>query len=308
MKWAGITGCMLVVAVAPRSGRAEEPPPTTVWLPGSARAISRADSASRDAPVFEYAYGPRAQASLGIEPALFQLVRTRTTWRFGFFGFVGLENETSDRLFAPNELWRGAAGLSTFAELTGLERRWLPRGGHLEVGLVVGFEAAHQSAQSSAALPPPRSGDIPYGAGGDYLEPDIALEVPVRVASWVRFRLRDRLYFNELPLLVGAREASDVVADYFHEGLVNAPAIDVALRWRQGARVQPQLAAFADLLFPHDAFAAEGWFVRVMAGAVLPGRVGQVEPFASFDAGNGQGLLVNRREVRVSLGVRDALF
>ena len=31
----------------------------TVWLPGPARGIPRTSSASRDAAVFEYAYGPR---------------------------------------------------------------------------------------------------------------------------------------------------------------------------------------------------------------------------------------------------------
>jgi hypothetical protein len=40
----------------------------------------------------------------------------------------------------------------------------------------------------------------------------------------------------------------------------------------------------------------------------MPGKVGELEPFGSFDAGNGKGLLIDRREVRVSCGLRYAPF
>jgi hypothetical protein len=50
------------------------------WLPAEARAIPREQSASRDAPVVELAYGPRWMLSFGIERALWR----SGGWRFGF--------------------------------------------------------------------------------------------------------------------------------------------------------------------------------------------------------------------------------
>jgi hypothetical protein len=70
----------------------------------------------------------------------------------------------------------------------------------------------------------------------------------------------------------------------------------------------PQVAVFAEHLFAHDAFVPDGSFFRAMAGVVLPGRVGEVEPFVSLDGGNGKGLLVQERELRLAVGVRYALF
>ena len=72
--------------------------------------------------------------------------------------------------------------------------------------------------------------------------------------------------------------------------------------------MEPQLALFGEHLFAHDAFVQDGEFFRAMAGAVLPGRVGELEPFVSFDGGNGKGLLVQERELRLSVGIRYAPF
>jgi hypothetical protein len=124
----------------------------------------------------------------------------------------------------------------------------------------------------------------------------------------VSLRLTDRIYLNALPLVAGVRTASDAVADYLHEGLANAATADLVLRWRATRRVEPQLALYAEHLFARDAFVADGALFRAMGGLVLPGRAGEVEPFASFDAGNGKGLLDDRREARFSIGVRYAPF
>ncbi len=46
----------------------------------------------------------------------------------------------------------------------------------------------------------------------------------------------------------------------------------------------------------------------MMLGVGFPGKVGELEPFASFDGGNGEGLLVEQRALRFSMGVRYAPF
>jgi hypothetical protein len=288
--------------------RGDDAAPSTTFLPGAARAIPRTTSASRDAAALEYAFGPRAQASIGAEPGLLEAHRRGATWRLGVYALVGLENATSDRVFPPGELWRGLVGASVSLELPRLARAWLVPGSDMEVSLVVGHESDHATAGSSSALAAPGPLAIPFGGGGDFLAPDVALRLPAGPAVTITVRLQDRVYFNELPLLVGARFASDAIADGLHEGLVNAPGADLIVRWRAARWAMPQLALFGEHLFAHDAFVPDGQFFRAVAGIVLPGRVGEAEPFASFDGGNGKGLLVQRRELRLSVGVRYAIF
>ena len=88
----------------------------------------------------------------------------------------------------------------------------------------------------------------------------------------------------------------------------DAPGADLIVRWRASRGVQPQLAVFAEHLFARDPGVEDGAFFRAMLGVVLPGKVGELEPFGSFDAGNGKGLLIDRREVRISCGLRYAPF
>jgi hypothetical protein len=279
----------------------------TVWLPGPARGIPRTSSASRDTAVFEYAYGPRAQASIGMEPGLIVFGGPEVVTHVGFYALAGLENGTDTRLFPPSELWRGLAGASITWELPRVARAWLLPGSDLELGLVVGHESDHESAGSTARLETPAQSAIPFGAGGDFLAPDVAVSLPWGPLT-LTLRLQDRIYWNAFPLMVGARTASDVVADDLHEGLAQAAGADLVVQWHARDWVQPRLAVFAEHLFARDPFVDDGGFFRAMLGAVFPGRVGELEPFGSFDAGNGKGLLVDRRELRLSFGVRYAVF
>lgn len=298
--------CAGALAVA-HPARAEDAPPRVTFLPGAARGIPRRSSASRDTPVLEYAYGPRAQASIGLEPGILTVRRASATWRYGLYAMAGLENATDGRVFPPGELWRGLVGASVALELPRLARAWLVPGSDLEIALVVGHESDHATAASTSTLPPPGPYAMPFGGGGDFLEPDVAVWMPAGPLS-ITVRLRDRIYFNSLPLIAGARPLSDDIADGLHEALVNAPGADLVVRWHASRWAMPQLALFGEHLFAHDAFAADGQFVRAMAGLVLAGRAGEAEPFVSFDGGNGKGLLVQQRALRFSVGVRYAPF
>ena len=286
-----------------RSARADD---AFVFLPGSARAISRSTSASRDAAVLEYSFGPRAQASIGVEPGVLAIHGPRTTWRFGFYSLVALENANTMAAFPPTELWRELVGASVAVELKSLARAWLIPGSALEVGFIVGHEGDHASGDVS--LPALGPHDIAFGGGGNFFAPDVAARLPVGHSLTLTMRLADRVYWNELPSIVGARAASDVVADALHEGLENAASADLIARWRATNWAAPQLALFGEHLFSHDAFADDGGFFRAMLSVVFPGKIGELSPFYSFDAGNGKGLLVVRRELRSSIGLRYAFF
>jgi hypothetical protein len=308
MKTARVSVVAVTSALASIAVDANADAPAVTWLPGADRGISRTNSASRDTPVFEYAYGPRAQASMGAEPGLVALRGGATTFRLGFYGLAALENATSPRVFPPGELWRGLVGVSFALEMPKAARSLLTPGSDMEIALVVGHESDHATENSTSTLSPAGPLAIPFGGGGDFLAPEIAWRLPAGRGVTITMRLQDRIYFNELPLFVGARVASDVVADGLHEGLVNAPAADMVLEWRATHWAIPRVAVFGEHLFPHDAFVPGGQRVRAILGVGLPGKVGELEPFVSFDGGNGMGLLVQERALRFSVGVRYAPF
>jgi hypothetical protein len=292
----------LLFLLVPHLARADE----LVWLPGPARGIPRSTSASRDTPLFEVAYGPRAQASIGAEPGLVELRAAKAVWHAGMYAMIGLENADASRVFPPAQLWRGLVGASVSVELPRAASAWLVPGSDLELSLVVGHESDH--ATEPGSLPPAGPRDIPFGGGGDFIAPDVAVRLPAGAAVSIIVRLVDRVYFNELPLFVGARVASDLVASDLHEGLSDAAGADLVVRWRATTHVWPTLALYGEHLFAREAFTDDGGFFRVMGGVALPGKVGELEPFASFDAGNGKGLIIARRELRLSAGVRYAFF
>jgi uncharacterized membrane protein len=287
------------------AARADVSSPGTIWLPGPDRAIPRTASASRDTPVLEYAYGPRAQASIGAEPGILAVAYPGGTFRVGLYAMVGLENASVDRGFPPSQLWRGLTGISCAVELPPVARAWLVPGSDIEMGLVVGHESDHATDGAPSWVAPPGPSAIRFGGGGDFLAPDVAVRLPAGRAVTIDLRLQDRVFFNEL---VPSRHASDAIADDLHEGLANAPGADMVIRWSALGWLQPRLALFAEHLFPHDASVPDGRFFRAVLGAVLPGRQGELEPFVAFDGGNGKGLLVHERALRLSVGLRVAPF
>jgi hypothetical protein len=302
--FAALGACAALAAAVSLEGTARA---DVTWLPGPPRAIPRSASASRDTPVLEYAYGPRAQASIGAEPGLLAIDHGDFVTRVGLYAMVGLENATDTRAFPPGELWRGLVGASVAWDLPNAAKAWLVPGADLEVALVVGHESDHATVDSTARLETPPATAIPFGAGGDFVAPDVAVRLPAGPLV-LTARLQDRVYFNAFPLVVGDRASSDGIAAGLHEGLAQAAGADLIARWRLSSWAQPQLALFGEHLFAREPSVDDGGFFRAMLGLALPGWSGELLPFGSFDTGNGKGLLVDRRETRLSIGVRYAAF
>jgi hypothetical protein len=281
-----VPGAIVALALfASADAQAQPAPPSGFeWLPGAARAIARTDSASRDTPVFEYAYGPRAQASIGAEFGVFDARGSRLSGRFGVYGMVCLENGTSEEVFPPHELWRGLVGFSAALSSDWLARRWFGPGSRVEITLGAGHESDHED--DFRQTPGPR--DIPFGGGGDFLAPDLAVRLPLGARADVTVRLQERVYVR------GA--------------LAHAPGADLVLRVRPWPAVQPSLALFGEQIIADDAQARDTFFARALLSLGFTGTVGVLGPFASFDVGAGKGLLINRREARFSAGVRYAPF
>ncbi len=293
---------LLAVAaqVLPRRAAAE----STQALPAEAHAISRSASASRDAPVIEYAYGPRAQLSLGGTVGLLRVPRA-VSFHLALGALAAFENAQQDGPL-PDELGRLVIELDTSWSLDCWAPRVLGAGAAVELGTGLGFERARElrGSEAKVIVAPPRPEDIPFGAGGGWVTLDAALRLPLGRRFTLTTRLRERVFWNALPDLFGSRDASNAVADTVGEGLSHAPSLDLALRWRLSRRLRPLASLFVEALRPHDDHAAPSWFLRTLVGLGLPAPGGEALPFLALEVGSGKGLLVNRHEVRIAAGVR----
>ncbi|MGD9202273.1 MAG: hypothetical protein PVI26_11965 [Chitinispirillia bacterium] len=254
-----------------------------LWLPGAARAIARSQSASRDRPVFEYAYGPTAQASIAGEWAWFKVRRENRTFYFGFYAMMGMENHDWYVLFPPSQLWRGMTGFTWSWSLEDLASRLFGPGGKFELGLVFGHESDHGYMSD-----PPKPDDIPDGGGGDFITPDIAIQ---------KYFMKDMTFISRLQCRL-----------YGYGSLIAAPGADIILRWHLNSWCDVSLPIFYELLFPRKTEAQNGYFFRILPGLVFIGDIGEFTFFISFDSGNGKGKLINHRNNRYSFGIRYAPF
>ncbi|HEY4102287.1 MAG TPA: hypothetical protein VGM44_00285 [Polyangiaceae bacterium] len=272
------------------------------WLPGPSRAISIADSAAPNAPVSSYAYGPRAQASIGGDLALFSVSHENLTFRLGGSALVAFE-DASRHAVLPGESQRTAFALSGAWAISDFMARALGPGKEVELSLALGrdFALAGTDYTLSDRYHPD---DVPFGAGGDYVSVDAALKTLLGGRFEQFSRLGFRADLNAFPDLVGAHAASDTVADSLHEGGEYQAFFELGLRFHACPQIEPLARLYFDLIEPHDDSAKTLALVRLLLGAALPGKSFELTPFTAFEAGHGEGIWVNRTELRWSGGVR----
>jgi hypothetical protein len=283
----------LTVSSALRPVAANADTDTRGWLPGNSREIPRTTSASRDAAVSGLVFAPRVAAKGAADFAVSAIEAGPVVLRPGFFAFFELEHAEqglSGPLPLPGEgkgpmLWRGMFGLSLMLGAPRLARDWLGPGGAIEWGAVIGHESDHVTGGSFDDAPEP--GDIPSGGGGNFVSYELAVRAPLlaRLDGW--WRVEDRAYFAG-PIL-------------------HAPGAEAGLRWHLAPHAEPVVSIFAEtLLVNRENGARNGGFLGVLAGLAAPGAAGEILPYTAFDVGNGKGLLINRREAVLSIGVRYA--
>ncbi|XYH93656.1 hypothetical protein ACMHYB_38200 [Sorangium sp. So ce1128] len=270
-------------------------PRTLDWLPGSSREIARSTSASRDAPVSALVFAPRVRGDAAVDFAFVKLPLRDVALRPGMFFMFDLEHArpgVAGALPMPGQgkgqmLWRGLYGLTFALSAERLARQLLGERGAIEVAITLGHESDHVTGESfEDALP---SGGIEHG-GGDYGQFDVAARTRLGRFVEVWARAQDRLYVRG--------------------HIRHAPGLDLGLRVCAHRFVQPVVGVFGEaLLVNRDVSEAEhGFFTSLLAGLAFVGRFGELTPFVAWDAGNGQGLLIDHREVRFGGGVRYAPF
>jgi hypothetical protein len=265
-------------------------------MPGNSREIPRTTSASRDVPASDLVFAPRVSGKAAVDFALFVVRGGGLAVRFGIDAFFELEHADvglSGPLPLPGEgkgpmLWRGMYRMSLALSAEDLAHAWFGPRGAIEITGTVGHESDHVTGGSFDDAP--ERGDIVDGGGGNFVIFDAAVRAPLgdRVDLWGR--VADRAYWLG-PIL-------------------HAPGLDMGLRWHLLPHLEPVVSLFGEaLLVDHNQNAANnGGFAGMLLGLSLPGKLGEVIPYTAVDAGNNKGLLINRREIDVSIGVRYAPF
>jgi hypothetical protein len=248
-----------------------------IFLPGSAREISRLYSAARDTPVLEYSYGPNQNVNLGFEIGGLALILQSVSLRLGMYGMVAIED-------VPH-FWRGLEGFSLGLSLDGPAQKKLGPRGAFEITLIGGHESDHRSDQTPFNSTP-HAGDIPAGGGGNHIGLDLAGRFPLGSRFDLIVRVLDRFFFAG--------------------PLQQAPAIDLTLRCQALPWLFPTLGVFAEGLIQNQG--TDGYSVRGLLGLGVRGKLGELMPFGTADVGNGKGLLINFHEVRLTIGVRYVPF
>jgi hypothetical protein len=294
----------LLCAAGAKQARADD---GTTFLPGNTREIDRNASASRDAPVLGLTFAPRVEAKAAADFAFVKIAAGGVALRPGFAGFFDLEHAApglSGPLPLPGEgngvmLWRGHFEFSFMLSAEQLALDWLGPQGAIETGVTVGHESDHVTGGSFNDAPQP--GDIVSGGGGNFVLYELA--VRKRAERWTLWaRIQDRAYW------LGP--------------LSHAPGAEVGVRFHLWPHVEPLTSIFSEgLIVDHRVdqassaaqaeqllAARDGGFFGWLLGIGMPGAFGQLIPYTAIDVGNGKGLLINRREIDLSIGVRLAPY
>lgn len=266
-------------------------------LPHPVRALPLSQSAAREQPASEVGFGPRAQAGLGGELGLWRWPAGRWQWTLASDAQLALDNATRTAAL-PQELLRGHWRLSAILQRkTAGPLLWE---GH--VALLYNFARA---VGDYDPLPLQRPDGIPFGGGGSGLEVALGARTRLREHEGT-LRLVTRLYPSALFASVRQPELASMLTSWGTSALHAAAAVDAQWRWSRTGVWQPQVALRAEGWLPADQSAKASGFVRLLAGPRLGGTAGWLWPYAAVEAGSGPGMLINRHEVRLFVGVRYA--
>jgi hypothetical protein len=285
----------LAALAGPGEARARAADGDRSWMPGNSREIPKTTSASRDAAVSGLVFAPRVSAKGAADFAVSRVEAGGIAMRPGFMAFFELEHANkglSGPLPLPGEgagpmLWRGMFGFSLMLDADHLARSWFGPRGAIEWGATLGHESDHITGASFDDAP--GAGDIPDGGGGNFVLYEAAVRASLgrRLDGWAR--IEDRAYFAG-PIL-------------------HAPGAEAGVRWHLAPHAEPVVSVFGEaLLVNREQGVHDGGFFGLLAGLAAPGAAGELLPYLALDVGNGKGLLINRREAVVSIGVRYAPF
>ncbi|MDJ0763142.1 MAG: hypothetical protein QNJ97_09165 [Myxococcota bacterium] len=265
-------------------------------LPGDARVISHALSASRDTGLLAYQVLPRVVLSTGGDVAFFGIRGPSYEVRAGMFGLIEVQTRDPDPLnfmTVPRGpyLWRGLLGYSVALSLDALAEQMLGHQGAFEVALSFRHESEHYTGSAVDI------GEAFEGVPniGDFVMPDVALRKVLGCVD-VEMRVQGKLF---LP----------------HQAYLFGPGVDLIFRWHALPWVHPIWSVFGEYLFVRDDVQIsnsieipDNYIVRSIAGLLFPGRAGDLQLVMTASVGNDKGLLAFEEEIRIGWAIRIGLF
>lgn len=266
-------------------------------LPRPVRAQPLSESAAREQAASEVGFGPRAQAALAGELGLWRWLTGRWQWTLATDAQLAVDNATR-KVALPQELLRGHWRVSAV-----VQRK--TAGPLLWEGHVALLHTFARAIGDYDPLPLQRPDGIPFGGGGTGLE--VALGAATNSGRHhSNVRVTARLYPSALFAAASQPELASMLTSWGTTALHSAAAVDAQWRLDRSGLWQPQVALRAEGWMPADTSASVSGFVRLLAGPRIGGSEGWLWPYVAAEAGSGAGMLINRHEVRLSIGVRYA--
>jgi len=294
-RWQSVPA-LLALLWCPRLWAADSPGAAWQWLPGDAREISHANSASRDTAALEAIVAPRFSVTLGSELGIVSFRGAGSTWRLGALAFFGLESRTRSRRLFPapggdSDLWRGLLAYELACSFDEFAQRHLGERGALELSLGYYHESDHHTASPGV---PATSADellVRHSQIGNFVAADLGLRF-ARYGLVFVLRQQAKLFRN------GTDASAPFRAGTAGEFVLELPALSRA--------AVPFWSNFGEVLLEPGHASTRSF--RSLLGVGLPGRAGAVRVYASFDDGAGKGLLIRDHERALGLGFRFTPF
>lgn len=271
----------------------------TTWLPGDARAITHATSASRDTALLDVIAYPRISVTLGGEFGLARVKKRGVSFAPGIFALFNLESRTKAKQLFPapggdSDLWRGILAYELTCAFEDVAERVLGERGGLELALGYYHESEHHSA-SNHRVQPGQLPDHPELRGRPQISDFFMLDGAVR-GMWKKFEVVTRLQ--------GKVFSNGPVSQ--HEPYRFAIGGDLLLRSRHHPRFQPFSASFGEVV--HSSIARDANNLRSLLGVAIPGAFGELSLYLSLSTGAGKGLLLPVHDTDVGLGLKYSPF
>ena len=269
------------------------------FLPGDARAISRASSASRDTALLEGVLYPRISVTFGTEFGLLLYRAGPVSIRPGLFALFNLESRSKAKHLFPapggdSDLWRGILGYELTCSFDELASRYLGSRGGLELALGYYHESEHHSA-SNGVLPEGSPPDHPELRGLPQMNNYTMLDAAVRT-SWQKIellgRLQGKLFLN----------GPATYREPFRYGVGG----DIVVRSRHLENVQPFWSNFAEIL--SSPLSRDANTFRSLLGLAFPGFIGELSVYLALTVGAGKGLLIPVHDTDLGAGLRYSPF
>jgi hypothetical protein len=296
-----LVGCAWSSSVRPIRAQAPAPEPVErfAWLPGDARQISHASSASRDTALLEGILYPRISVTLGTEFGLLRYRAGPVSLRPGLFALFNLESRTKATHFFPapggdSDLWRGILGYQFSCAFDRFAERFMGEAGALELTLAYFHESEHHSAGNNRAEP---------GDGPDHPE----LRGRPQLNNFVMGDLAARTTLAKIELV--GRFQSKIFTNGEptpHEPFRFGVGGDLIVRARHLSWLQPFSANFFELL--GSPVRRDASTFRSLLGIAFPGVFGELSVYLSLTTGAGKGLLIPVNDTDFGGGLRYSPF